>query len=208
MTPLAHRGLWIRPDQRNSLAAFADAFALGCGIELDVRDLDGALVVSHDPPLRGALTFDAVVAAWREHGCPGTLAINVKADGLEQMVADALQGTDPRRSFVFDMSIPDALRYVRAGIPYFARHSDVEAQPALYAEAAGVWLDDFAGGFIAEERIAAHLCAGKRVAVVSPELHGRDHLAAWTLWRTWDVWSSDDVLLCTDHPTSAQEVFA
>lgn len=208
MEPLAHRGLWVTPDQRNTLAAFGDAFARGCGAELDVRDLAGELVVSHDPPAPGAPPFADLVALWREAGCPGALAINVKADGLEAMVAAALGGTDPARSFVFDMSVPDTLRYAGAGIPYFTRHSDVEPDPALYDDAAGVWLDDFRGGFVAERVIAGHLAAGKRVAVVSPELHGRDHLAAWDEWRTWDVWGPGGALLCTDHPTKAQEVFA
>lgn len=208
MAPLAHRGLWLAPEQRNTLAAFRDAFDHGCGIEIDVRDLDGTLVVSHDPPQTGALPFETVVAAWRDHPSAGTLAINVKADGLEQLLAGALRGTDPDRSFVFDMSIPDALRYVRAGIPYFTRHSEVEPEPALYAGATGVWLDDFAGGFITEARIAAHVHEGKRVAVVSPELHGRDHVVVWDEWRRWAVWRERDVLLCTDHPTRAQEVFA
>ena len=209
MEPLAHRGLWHAPEQRNTLAAFYDAFDNGCGVEIDVRDLDGGLVVSHDPPQTGALTFDAVVAAWREHAGAGTLAINVKADGLDALLAEALRGTDPGRAFVFDMSVPDALRYVRATtIPLFTRHSDVEREPALYADAPGVWLDDFAGGFITEERIAAHLRDGKRVAVVSPELHGREHVAAWREWRRWPVWREPGVLLCTDHPTTAQEVFA
>ncbi|MGH2941268.1 MAG: phosphodiesterase, partial [Solirubrobacteraceae bacterium] len=65
MEPLAHRGLWLAPEQRNTLAAFYDAFEHGCGVEIDVRDLDGALVVSHDPPRTGALTFQAVVDVWR-----------------------------------------------------------------------------------------------------------------------------------------------
>lgn len=205
---LAHRGLWTAPAERNTLAAFRRAFAHGWGVELDVRDLGGTLVVSHDPPTRGALAFDAVVAAWRATGCPGTLAINIKADGLEQQLARAMGDADPARWFAFDMSIPDALRYVRAEIPYFTRHSDVEHDPALYAQASGVWLDDFAGGFVDRDRIAVHLAAGKRVAVVSPELHGRDHRPAWEAWRRWDVWASQAVLLCTDHPTEAQEVFA
>ena len=52
------------------------------------------------------------------------------------------------------------------------------------------------------------LDAGKHVAVVSPELHKRDHVAAWQQWRTWSVWDSERVHLCTDHPTQAEEVFA
>ena len=204
MTSLAHRGLWAEADERNTLAAFRGAFANGWGVELDVRDLDGALVISHDPPAAGALAFGAVVDA----GCPGPIAVNVKSDGLEAMIADTLRDVDPARWFAFDMSVPDTLRYARAGLPYFSRHSDVEPEPALYDGSCGVWLDDFAGGFVTQARIAAHLDAGKHVAVVSPELHGREHAPVWDEWRTWDVWESDRVHLCTDHPHQAEEVFA
>jgi hypothetical protein len=30
----------------------------------------------------------------------------------------------------------------------------------------------------------------------------------WEEWRTWDVWESERVHLCTDHPHQAEEVFA
>jgi glycerophosphoryl diester phosphodiesterase len=208
VTSLAHRGLWAEPDERNTLAAFRGAFANGWGVELDVRDLDGELVISHDPPAAGALAFATVVDAYVEHGCPGRLAVNVKADGLEALVAGALRPVDPARWFAFDMSVPDSLRYASAGLPYYSRHSEIEPEPALYGDSAGVWLDDFYGGFVTEARIAAHLDAGKQVAVVSPELHRRDHLPVWDEWRRWSVWSSDRVHLCTDHPTQAEEVFA
>jgi glycerophosphoryl diester phosphodiesterase len=208
VTSLAHRGLWAEPDERNTLAAFSGAFANGWGVELDVRDLDGELVISHDPPAAGALPFAAVVDAYVGHGCPGRLAVNVKADGLEALIAGALRAVDPARWFAFDMSVPDSLRYASAGLPYYSRHSEIEPDPALYDGSAGVWLDDFYGGFVTEDRIAAHLAAGKQVAVVSPELHKRDHLAVWDEWRRWDVWASPQVHLCTDHPTQAQEVFA
>jgi glycerophosphoryl diester phosphodiesterase len=205
---LAHRGAWARAAQRNTLAAFRDAFASGWGVELDVRDLDGELVISHDPPAAGALSFADVVEAYAAAGCPGALAVNVKADGLEALTAAHLRDVDPAHWFAFDMSVPDTLRYERRELPYFTRHSDLENVPALYEAAGGVWLDDFAGGFVTQERIAAHLQAGKRVAVVSPELHGRDREPVWDVWRSWPVWASEDVFLCTDHPSQAQEVFA
>ncbi|HEY4828019.1 MAG TPA: hypothetical protein VIH85_14690 [Solirubrobacteraceae bacterium] len=207
MPSLAHRGLWTLPAQRNSLAAMRDAFAHGWGVETDVRDLGGSLVVSHDPPGDGTLAFETVVSAYREYGCPGALAVNVKADGLAEMLADALRDVDPDRWFAFDMSVPDMRHYAREGLPFFTRHSDLEPAPALYEQALGVWLDDFDGGFIAHERIATHLAAGKRVAVVSPELHGRDRERTWAEWRPWPVWDSADVFLCTDHPMNAEEVF-
>src|ERR1700744_6344591 len=129
---LAHRGHWLDPAERNVLAAFERAFRNGYGVELDVRDLDGELVVSHDPPGRDALPLNALVAAYRAHGCAGCLAVNIKADGLEALVADALRDVPASRWFAFDMSVPDMLLYARAGLPFFTRHSDVEPVPALY----------------------------------------------------------------------------
>jgi hypothetical protein len=117
-------------------------------------------------------------------------------------------GEPAGRWFAFDMSVPDAVVTLRGDLPAFTRHSDVEPHPVLYAESAGVWLDDFAGGWLTEQHVARHLAAGKRVAVVSPELHRRDHAAAWARWRGWGVWRDPDVLLCTDLPTDAEEAFA
>ena len=208
MVSLAHRGLWTARDDRNTLRAFCDAFACGLGVELDVRDLDGSLVVSHDPPSRGALPFARVVDAYRAHGRPGVLAVNVKADGPATLIGHELSAIEPERWFAFDMSVPDTLAYARAQLPFFTRHSDAEPAPAIYARAAGVWLDDFEGGFIEERLIDEHLATGKRVAVVSPELHGRDGAAAWTRWQEWSVWESPAVLLCTDDPLRAREVLS
>lgn len=205
---LAHRGYWRVPSERNSLVAFQRAFDCGYGAEIDVRDLDGELVVSHDPPVRGALALDDVIDALTSSGCPGVLAVNIKADGLQARLAEALAGLDSAQWFAFDMSVPDALGYVSAGLPTFTRHSDVEPDPVLLRDAQGVWLDDFGGGWLGEDQIAAHLAADRRVAVVSPELHGRDHHAVWAQWRSWKVWDHPGVSLCTDHPLEAQEVFA
>jgi hypothetical protein len=208
MTLLAHRGLWVVASQRNTLEAFRDAFANGFGIEIDVRDLAGELVVSHDPPATGALGFAAVLDEYLAHGTPGLLAVNVKADGLTGMLTEALARVPAERWFAFDMSVPDTRGYAQAALPFYTRHSDLEADPSLYDAAGGVWLDDFAGGFIDEPKIAAHLAAGKHVAVVSPELHRREHVQTWEQWARWDVWADPRVHLCTDHPLEAQEVFA
>src|SRR5438309_53835 len=64
MLVLAHRGWWSDPQDRNTRAAFAKAFAAGYGIETDVRDSAGRLVISHDPPFVGEdlMSFDALLA--------------------------------------------------------------------------------------------------------------------------------------------------
>ncbi len=204
---LSHRGQWDDLSDQNSLAALTRSFRNGFGIETDVRDRNGALVISHDLPTGGEVAFDDVLHAQCEHRA-GPLAINIKADGLQQLIATALAKFDNSNYFVFDMAIPDALTYHRAGMRFFTRQSEYEREPVLYAEASGVWLDCFLTEWFDDQTIAGHLAAGKNVCIVSPELHGRDHRPAWDAWATWNSLRSDDVMICTDHPTECAEVFA
>lgn len=206
MQAISHRGLWRSRAERNTLRAFEQSFAAGFAAEVDVRDLDGELVVSHDPPRRGALTFETVVAAHREAGSPGTLAVNVKADGLGQALLEILEGTP--RWFAFDMSVPDAVQYARSGVPFFARQSEHEVVPSLLGQARGVWIDCFESDWIDESTIQDHVTAGRLVCLVSPELHGRPHEHEWTRWSSWPVMALTAVHVCTDLPHELNEVWA
>ena len=62
MELLAHRGFWRTPAEKNAEAAFRRAFDAGYGIETDVRDRLGELVVSHDPATGGEMTLAAFLA--------------------------------------------------------------------------------------------------------------------------------------------------
>ncbi|EHZ0305119.1 hypothetical protein K4888_001154 [Campylobacter upsaliensis] len=48
MQILAHRGFWREKKEQNSLASLAKAFEMGFGIETDLRDGGGNLLLSHD----------------------------------------------------------------------------------------------------------------------------------------------------------------
>jgi hypothetical protein len=205
-TILSHRGQWDQRLERNSPSALIRGLQNGFGVETDVRDHDGKLVISHDPPNSSQPAFADVLRAKRELG-GGPLAINIKADGLQRMLGDAVAQFEITDYFVFDMSIPDALGYLKAGIPLFTRQSEYEPEPALYAAASGVWLDCFVTEWFDEAVLAGHLSADKRVCIVSPELHNRDHRHAWKRWASWPSIQSGDVMICTDHPTECAEVF-
>jgi hypothetical protein len=200
MKIMSHRGFWKQPAEKNTLAALAYSVAHGFGTETDVRDRLGELVLAHDPALSNAPAWQEVVALFKGAGLP--LAVNVKADGLSPALAKAFEssGID---WFAFDMSGPETVRFARAGLPYFTRHSDVEPEPILYNRAAGVWLDGFDDIWFDRDTITAHLAAGKRVCIVSPDLHGRDPQALWPMLNDLP----DTVMLCTDIPDKALQYF-
>lgn len=208
MELLAHRGWWRTREERNTPAALTAAFASGWGVETDLRDLAGRVAISHDCPAADHDQFlDDLLASWRGHGRPGRLALNVKADGLQTLVGDALADDEVAHAFVFDASVPDERMWLRAArIPVFVRHSELEPVPTAsphYAPAAGVWLDAFEGQWWDATAVRHHLDRGKQVAIVSPELHGRDHRACWDLLLDAGLWTAPGLLLCTDLPEDA-----
>ncbi len=217
MEILCHRGWWTTPEERNSARALSRAFAAGLGVETDLRDLAGRVVVSHDPPgpdPDADVPDLAELLRMYEQAPNGPLALNVKADGLAVRVAEALTetGAPPAEAgagvYAFDASVPDQLAWLRAGVPVFTRHSDIEPEPVLYRQSSGVWLDDFGPRrWWTAVTISEHLRAGKRVAVVSPELHGRDHRDAWDALLGSGLAGEKRLALCTDLPSEAMEAF-
>lgn len=214
MDILAHRGFWETPEEKNSPAALARAFADGFGVETDIRDRNGALVISHDPPSGPCMTFEDFLAMYIRHGAPGPLALNVKADGLQRLSADALAkaGVGENAYFFFDMSIPDAFLFARQNLPIFTRESEIEPTPHLLDRAQGIVLDCFHADWITAAKILQHLEAGRSVMLISPELHGRDPVRSWAEWRKLTgarVARPADtrLMLCTDRPREAKEVF-
>lgn len=206
---LAHRGWWTVPSEKNTREAFERAFRQGYGIETDLRDHNGHVVISHDPPTGADLMTFADLLVLHAECKGGPLALNIKADGLQSSVMNTLAAYPQVDYFVFDMAVPDALGYLRSGARTYTRQSEYEREPSFYGRAAGVWLDAFDGDWIGPEVIEPHLAAGKQVALVSPELHGRDPLPAWTAWRDLVRQAPAAALqLCTDYPDRAQEFFA
>jgi glycerophosphoryl diester phosphodiesterase len=216
MQILAHRGWWLQPGEKNSRAAFEQALAAGYGIETDVRDCDGELVISHDMPRQASaeppMTLAQFLDLYASYPSRPMLALNVKADGLHEPMQAALAARAITSYFVFDMSVPDTLGWLRRGMPVFTRHSEFETGSSLDARAQGFWLDAFETPYVRGVDIVAAIKAGKRAAVVSPELHGKPHLEAWAEWRdalvSLTAGERSHVLLCTDFPGEAASYFA
>lgn len=207
MLILAHRGFWTAAPEKNTWGAFERALQAGFGIETDLRDALGTVVISHDMPAGGEPTLDAFLALCAQYPDARPLALNVKADGLQAAVRDALARHAIRGAYVFDMAVPDALGYLRHDVPTYTRCSEYEDPPPYLAQAAGVWLDAFHGEWYAPAQVAAFLHQGKQVCLVSPELHRRPHLALWTQLRDSGLHRHALLSLCTDFPADAKEFF-
>lgn len=214
MQILAHRGFWKVPEEKNSWTALERAFVKGFGVETDIRDQNGKLVISHDPPTGRCIKFQDLLSLYRRHGAPGPMALNVKADGLQSLFAAELAqgGIAAHDYFFFDMSIPDALGYARQNLPIYTRESEIEPTPHLLDKAQGIILDCFHSDWITPAKILHHLQAGRSVMLISPELHGRDPARAWAEWRALteprvERRAGIRLMLCTDRPREAKEAF-
>ena len=211
---LAHRGIWSQGHKPNSLSSLEKALTAGFGIETDLRDHCGEIVVSHDPIQHGreivyARQFLAGIRndTQKPHG---RIALNIKSDGLagqlKSELADLLIRSN--RSFFFDMSIPDTLQYVRADLPFYIRMSEYEERPPLGLNPKGIWMDNFLGAFDQVAAALQYLNAGYRVCVVSSELHHRDRMSLWHLIRESGIHKNQCFEICTDMPYDALRYFS
>lgn len=204
---IAHRGLWHRPEERNTIGAFKLALENGFGIETDFRDCNGELVISHDlanvKTIRAKDFFDLC----SQYPGANTHAINIKSDGLQLLLTPYLKDWTSDQYFVFDMSVPDSLGYMRLGMNTYTRVSEYEAYQNFGGNASGVWLDCFHSDWYGVQEICHFLNLGNSVAIVSPELHGRDHQKLWEILKSIAT-SKMPLLLCTDLPLEAKRYFS
>jgi hypothetical protein len=209
---IAHRGLWLQPHEKNSVAAFEASLSAGFGIETDVRDLGSQLVISHDIPNAQCQTLESFLDLYNRSGAGTTLAINIKSDGLAQELHSWLRKFSVANYFVFDMSVPDSLHYTKLGMPLFARRSEYEPESKQLELAQGIWLDGFHSEWFNANDWANYLALGKSVSIVSPELHKRPHQQLWNDLYEWlttnqaSLPNTARLMLCTDFPQQFREM--
>jgi len=211
MNIIAHRGHWLKSSEQNTESAFRRALSGNFGIETDLRDHCGEIVISHDMARDDAMQFDKFLEIYRSYDTQPMLALNIKADGLHKRLAASLLRFKIRNYFFFDMSIPDSLGYFYDKLNVFTRRSEFETGSRLDDRAMGFWLDSFELEFVEPSSIYQAITEGHSVAVVSPELHRKAHEGAWAAWRAvhLDLPKSmrAQFMLCTDLPNEAEHFF-
>ena len=188
------------------MLAFRRAWERGNGIETDIRADGNHIVIAHDAfgDFREAITLKEFLGEYQQKGNKSPLALNVKCDGMALRLREDLTGVDGEIYF-FDMSIPETLRYQKSNLPFLSRLSEYESEVPFLETSVGIWLDQFVSDWVGAESLDRFSGSMKYMAVVSSELHGRNHLAGWG--KVLDLSRHFEVRLCTDLPDEAKEFF-
>lgn len=208
MKILAHRGYWNQNIEKNSPEALRTALEKGFGFESDVRDYMGRMVISHNIATAQSQDAEEVFKWLHEFHDEFCFAVNIKADGLKDILKEYIEKYSISNYFLFDMSIPQMVEFREMGFRFFTRQSEVEPNPTMYKDASGVWIDGFwRTDWITKELLDGHISNGKEVCLVSPDLHGNeDYKAFWQQLADNEI-DLNKVILCTDHPEEAREFF-
>lgn len=200
ITIIAHRGFWKTKEEQNSQISFERAFDNGFGVETDLRDFTGEIVISHDIPNGKEIRFEEVLKIMNGRNLP--LALNIKADGLSDSILKLLNKYNHTNYFTFDMSIPEMVVQNKKGLRFFTGLSDIIKYPIMEQNAKGIWLDSFYEDWFTAKDVNNIINTDKEVCVVSPELHGRDYKLIWNRYK-----NIDGIMLCTDYPMEARGFF-
>lgn len=204
MQIIAHRGFWKTADEKNSFTALKRAVEYGFGFETDFRDSGGRILITHNPPIGNEFTADELFRLYAESGKKGTLAINIKADGLQDMMLELLNKYGIEDYFLFDMSVCDTLPYIGRKMKIASRSSEFEPYLPFYNDSEVVWVDYFDGRTNIADELRKYIAGGKKPCIVSPELH---QLPYEPMWQMLKENGFTNIMLCTDVPDKAEQYF-
>lgn len=208
MIVLSHRGYWQEIQEKNFPIAFERSFSLGFGTETDIRDYQGKLVISHDIANADCIGLKEMFEIYNKFDHTLPLALNVKSDGLQLKLKELLEECNISNYFVFDMSVPDGLGYLKHNIKVYTRESEYEIEPAFYNESTGIWIDEFHGHWVTKELIEKHIKNNKKICLVSPDLHKREYKKEWQHYKEIEKeLNIDNLMICTDYPEIAKNFF-
>ena len=196
---LAHRGHWksefgFKELGKNSVEAIHRAVELGFGIETDIRDYMGEVVISHDPADETSLEFEKLLSI----EIRGLVALNVKSDGSANKIESMFNSSKPNfEYFFFDMSYPEGRKYESKRLPIANRKSEYERLPEVLSR--DIWVDCFDSDWYTKNTDWFTNLDANNIVLVSPELHNRSHKESWK-WITTQMTEHQNLFICTDMP--------
>ena len=176
---IRERGALLLIDHRVNTAAHLARVPLAWGCEIDLRDYDGEIVLTHDP-LQGGETLREWIQGYQHNVC----IFNVKCDGLEDRIMKIATEAGLQNFFFLDCANPTLIKLARRGekrlAVRFSEFEPIENALAFAGRAEWVWVDCFTHLPLdaeSHQRLKKHF----KICLVSPELqgHGRETIAAF-----------------------------
>lgn len=143
------------------------------GVEIDIRDDNNGLILSHDPFQSGDFFEE-----YLNHFNHKFMVVNVKSAGLEQYIIDALKQHNVENYFILDSNMSSIVEYSKENNGLFAgRISEYEAIETLELSKQlykWVWLDCFTR-FSIDQNQYHHIKQqlSMKICLTSPDLLGR-----------------------------------
>ncbi len=146
------------------------------GVEIDVRSFGKELIISHDPFLRGERFED-----WLLHYNHGTLILNVKEEGLEELLLSYLMKYQINSYFFLDQSFPFLIKTSKNGEKKIAvrvsEYESIETALRLKDDVDWVWVDMFTKFHLTKNDFHKLKKANFKLCLVSPELQIQNKLS-------------------------------
>jgi len=142
---------------------------LDVGVELDIRDRGGRLILQHDPFTDGEY-FEEYLKFYKH----GTMILNIKSERVEFRVLELLKNYKVKRYFFLDSSFPMIYLLSRENEKNIAlRFSEFEGLDTILNmenKVKWVWVDCFSKLPLDKEKFEILKSKGFKLCLVSPEL--------------------------------------
>ena len=144
------------------------------GIEIDLRDRNDRIILSHDPFGDGE-DFNQFIRYYNH----AFLILNIKSEGIEPNIIKILRKHNIQEYFFLDSSFPLIYRLMNDGEKNIAiRFSELESIETIknfYGKVKWIWIDTITNLPIKHHDFQILKTGGFKLCLVSPDLCGREY---------------------------------
>jgi len=166
------------------------------GVEIDIRDYDGGLVLTHEPFTKGDSLEEYLKNYHHKF-----IIFNTKVDGITSHILELVKKYNIKDYFFLDLANPTLIWQANKGVrdiaARFSEYEPVEACLALKGKVEWVWVDCFNSIPLNQENYSV-LSKHFKLCLVSPEMQG--HPLDWIEKFKQDFKQMPIQAVCTDRP--------
>lgn len=144
------------------------------GAEVDIRSNNNELVIGHDP-FEKFLNFNDWLSQYRHK----TLILNVKEQGLEEILISKMKLYNIKNFFILDQGFPYLIKTLNTGEKRcsvrLSEYESINTVLSLKGKIDWVWIDFFTKFPLTIEKYQILKANRFKICIVSPELQGHNH---------------------------------